>query len=127
MIAEHTNDALEKAGHDARVDARSYKELAIDQVPTVHQGKEATALIRNGERTRLGDKQKVAQALNGSLASAAIQRAPDDGQSGMSEHGRGEDHEETRRRRNAPEPVAPARGIGTYPQQQRGVEREPER
>ena len=39
MIADHTNDALEQAGHDARVDARSYKDLGIDQMPTVHQGK----------------------------------------------------------------------------------------
>ena len=77
MIADHTNDALERAGHDARVDARSYKDLGIDQVPTVHQGKEATALKRKGERTRQGDKQKVVQALNGSLASAKLQRAPE--------------------------------------------------
>jgi ATP-dependent exoDNAse (exonuclease V) alpha subunit len=106
MIAEHTNDALEAAGHDARVDARSYKDLGIDKVPTVHQGKEATALARKGERTRRGDKQKVAQAVNGSLASANVQRAPEEEGSGSGEHGGREVHEETRRQRNAPEPVA---------------------
>lgn len=75
MIAEHTNTALEKAGHDARVDARSFKDRGIDQVPTVHLGKEAAALQRRGERTRQGDKQRVASALNGSLASGAVERA----------------------------------------------------
>ena len=44
----------------------------------MHQGKEATALQRKGERTRRGDKRKVAQALNGSLASATVQRAPEE-------------------------------------------------
>jgi hypothetical protein len=103
MIAEHTNDALEQAGHDARVDARSYRDLGIDQMPTAHQGKEATALKRKGERTRLGDKQKVVQALNGSLASATVQRAPESNESGFQEHGRGEIYERTRRERNAPQ------------------------
>lgn len=112
MIAEHTNNALEQAGHDARVDARSYKDLGIDQVPTVHQGKEATALQRKGERTRRGDKQKVAQALGGSLASSAVQRAPGVEESGNREHGGREVYEQTRRQRNAPEPDSPAPNPG---------------
>jgi ATP-dependent exoDNAse (exonuclease V) alpha subunit len=99
MIADHTNAALKQAGHDARVDARSYKDLGID-----HQGKEATALQRKGERTRLGDKQKIVQALNGSLASATVQRAPEADESGFKEHGGRETYERTRRERQAPEP-----------------------
>jgi ATP-dependent exoDNAse (exonuclease V) alpha subunit len=105
MIAERTNEALEQAGHDARVDARSYKDLGIDQMPTVHQGKEATALMRKGEHTYLSDKQKVVQALNGSLASARVQRAPEEGESGFKEHGGREIYEQTKRERSAPEPV----------------------
>jgi len=66
MIADHTNAALAQAGHAARIDARSFRDLGLDQVPTVHQGKEATALQRRGERTRLGDKQKVVQVMNAS-------------------------------------------------------------
>ncbi len=107
MIAEHTNEALEQAGHDARVDARSYKDLGIDQMPTVHQGKEATALWRKGEDTRLGDKQKVVQALNGSLASASVQRAPEEEESAFKEHGVRDIYERTRREQNAPEPAQP--------------------
>lgn len=81
MIADHTNDALEKAGHDVRVDARSFKDRGIDQVPSVHQGKEATALRRRGERTRRGDEQKVTGALNATKASLYVQREMDSDES----------------------------------------------
>jgi ATP-dependent exoDNAse (exonuclease V) alpha subunit len=107
MIADHTNDALEQAGHDARVDARSYKDLGIDRMPNVHLGKEVTALQRKGERTWRGDKQKVVQALNGSLASASVQRAPEAEENGFKEHGGRGVYEETLRQRHAPEPIAP--------------------
>jgi ATP-dependent exoDNAse (exonuclease V) alpha subunit len=131
MIAEHTNEALEEAGHDARVDARSYKDLGIDQVPTVHQGKEATALARKGERTRRGDKQKVALALGGTLASTHVQRAPEEGESGDREHGGGEVYEETRRQRHAPGPggleTPAAWKSGSDVRNQKPAEREPER
>jgi hypothetical protein len=130
MIADHTNDALEKAGHNARVDARSYKDLGIDQVAGVHQGKEATALQREGQRTRRGDKQKVAQALGGALASAQVQRAPEE-ESGNQQHGGAQVYEETRRQRQAPEPVpthAPAAWeIDTSLRGNKDAEREPER
>ena len=61
--------------------------------------------MRKGERTRLGDKQKVVQALNGSLASATVQRAPEDDESGFGKHGGREIYEQTRRERNPPELV----------------------
>jgi hypothetical protein len=131
MIAEHTNDALEKAGHDARVDARSFKDVGIDRVPGVHQGKEATALQRKGEHTRRGDKQKVARALGGSLASAHVQRSPEEEGSGNQEHGGAEVYEETRRQRDAPEPVAPqtpaAWELDISVRQRRNAEQERER
>jgi hypothetical protein len=112
MIADHTNEALEKAGHDARVDARSFKDMGVEKVPSVHQGKEATALKRKGERTRRGDKQRVAQVLNASLASDKVQRAPSEEGSGSQEHGRREIYEQTRRERDSPlrEPPAPHPG-----------------
>jgi ATP-dependent exoDNAse (exonuclease V) alpha subunit len=128
MIADHTNEALEMAGHDARVDARSFKDMGLDQVPTVHQGKEATALKRRGEHTRRGDKQRVAQVLNASLASNEVQRAPEEEGSGSQEHGRREIYEQTRRERNAPLPDSPAPHPGWNPgkhlRKQKDVERE---
>jgi hypothetical protein len=64
MVADHTNVALEEAGSNARVDERSYKDLGIDQVPTVHLGKEATAMQERGEGTRQGKRQRVVKVLN---------------------------------------------------------------
>lgn len=131
MIAEHTNAALSDAGQDARVDTRSYKDLGLDQVPTVHQGKEATALQRKGQRTRRGDQQKVAQALGGSLASAHVQRGPEDEDSGTGEHGGREVYEETWKQRQVPEPVVPRAPepweLERVCRRQRPADREPER
>jgi hypothetical protein len=107
MIADHTNEALESAGHDARVDARSFKDMGVDREPTVHLGKEATALQRKGERTRQGDKRKVAQALNASRASDRIQRAVEEEESGAKEHGGRETYARTWSERNTPEQPAP--------------------
>jgi hypothetical protein len=126
MIAEHTNEALEAAGHDARVDARSYKDMGLDLMPTVHQGKEAT-LQRKGERTRRGDKQKVAQALGGSLASANVQRAMDDDGFGTGEHGGRADYEQTEKTPEPPAPQVPsAWELDKSLRRTRGTERERE-
>lgn len=102
MIADHTNAALEQGGHAARVDARSFQDRGIDQVPTVHQGKEATALKRRGEPTRRGVEQRIAQALNGSLASAAVQRSGRKDWRETAEAAMEQSYERTRRERNQP-------------------------
>lgn len=128
MIADHTNEALQQAGHDARVDARSYKDLGIDEMPTVHQGKEATALMRKGEHTHVSDRQKIVQALNGALASARVQRAPEDDESGLENHGGREVYEKTWDDRNAPVPSRPqtpaARDLDRVSRRHRELERE---
>jgi hypothetical protein len=72
MIAEHTNTALQSAGQDARIDARSYRDRGIDQVAGVHQGKEATALRRRGIATRRGSRQKVVAVHNAARRSDAV-------------------------------------------------------
>jgi hypothetical protein len=129
MIADHTNDALEKAGHDVQVDARSFKDRGIDQVPSVHQGKEATALQRRGERTRLGDKQKVAQVLNASKASVGAQRGIEEDEGGGNSGTAREIHERTLEERYAPEPPPPGPTWQPEKQFQRrpDADREPER
>jgi MobA/MobL family len=129
MIADHSNAALDKAGHDARVDARSFKDMGVDQVPSVHQGKEATALQRRGERTRRGDKQKVAQVLNASKASDEVQRAVEGDESGGEGSARREIYERTLQERHRPEPPAPNpewQPGRAFPRQKE-AEREPER
>ncbi len=73
MIADHTNAALEEAGFDARVDERSYKDLGVNQVPTVHLGKEATAMQQRGEGTRQGKRQRVVTVLNTARRDGALE------------------------------------------------------
>jgi len=131
MIADHANDALERAGHDARVDARSFKDMGIDQVPTVHQGKEATALQRRGERTRRGDEQKIVGALNGSRASVGVQRGMEEDESGGDGRATREVFERTSQERQTPESEPPSPRLEWKPgkefPRQREAEREPER
>ncbi|WP_185970675.1 MobQ family relaxase, partial [Tepidimonas sediminis] len=54
------NEALEKAGHDARIDHRSLKEQGIDRIPGRHHGVSATAIERKkrGASRRIDDLQK---------------------------------------------------------------------
>lgn len=53
--ANSLNFALKKNGIEERVDHRSYEDQGIDQIPTVHLGKTATALERRGIQTERGD------------------------------------------------------------------------
>jgi hypothetical protein len=131
MIAGHTNEALENAGHDAQVDARSFKDMGIDQVPSVHQGKEATALQRRGERTRRGDEQKIVGVLNGSRASVGVQRGMEEDESGSDGRATREVYERTLKERHTPEPEphtpSPDWKPGKEYPRQPDADREPER
>ena len=53
--AEIVNRALERAGHSARIDARSLKAQGIHREPTHHLGPIATAMERRGVQTERGD------------------------------------------------------------------------
>lgn len=52
--AKAANLALEKAGHDARIDHRSLAVQGVERAPTLHQGKAVTALERKGVKTQIG-------------------------------------------------------------------------
>ena len=88
MVADTINRFLEEAEIDARVDHRTLEAqadaalakgdlaaaLALARQPTVHLGKDATALERKGESTELGERNAVitdenAQAFEDLLAS----------------------------------------------------------
>lgn len=49
--ADHANRALERAGHSARIDHRSYEAQGIDREPTQHLGPTAVRLTREGKRS----------------------------------------------------------------------------
>lgn len=54
--SEHANRCLSDAGFSAKIDHRTLKAQGIDREPTVHMGKEATAMEKRGEETRRGLK-----------------------------------------------------------------------
>lgn len=50
-----TNQYLERAGYDLRIDSRSYAEQGISRIPQIHLGKNVTAMRRQGIPTERGD------------------------------------------------------------------------
>lgn len=62
--AEHANRALERAGHDVRIDHRSLEAQGIDRTPEVHMGPHATAMERRGIETERGDLNRSIKAEN---------------------------------------------------------------
>jgi len=71
---QHLNRALEKAGHEERVDSRSHEARGLDEAPSVHMGVEATSMERKGEDTRQGEKNKAVEVFNQNLAQLKEER-----------------------------------------------------
>ena len=57
--ANHQNRALERHGHAARVDHRSYEAQGVDREPTQHLGHVASDMERNGKASRIGDENRA--------------------------------------------------------------------
>ena len=57
--AHHQNRALERHGHEARVDHRSYEAQGIDREPSQHLGSVASDMERNGKASRIGDENRA--------------------------------------------------------------------
>jgi MobA/MobL family len=51
-----TNQYLDRAGYDNRIDSRSYEEQGISRIPQIHLGKNVTAMRRQGIPTERGDR-----------------------------------------------------------------------
>ena len=62
--AKTANKHLERAGHEQRIDHRSYKEQGVEKLPTIHLGPVAHAMEKRGERTNLGDINREIKAKN---------------------------------------------------------------
>jgi hypothetical protein len=56
--ADLINAALERAGVDERVDARSFKDRGIDREPSEHLGPSATEIERQGRESERGDRNR---------------------------------------------------------------------
>jgi hypothetical protein len=58
------NDALERAGVDERVDARSFEARGIDREATEHLGPTASEMEREGQASERGDRNREIEEAN---------------------------------------------------------------
>ncbi len=73
-LAAATNQALERAGHELRVDHRSYAERGIARVPGVHLGPTAHAMEARGIETERGNAARAVAQVNAQLAGLPAQQ-----------------------------------------------------
>lgn len=66
--AHHQNRTLERHGHAARVDHRSFEARGIDREPTQHLGPTAADMERKGKPSRIGDENRTADFNNAAHA-----------------------------------------------------------
>ena len=60
--AKAANEALEKAGHDARIDHRSNEARGLDEVPGQHHGPAVSGIVRRGEDSEVAQRQAAERA-----------------------------------------------------------------
>jgi hypothetical protein len=65
--ADIINDALERAGLDERVDARSFEARGIDREPTQHLGPSATEIERQGRGSERGERNREIEERNDNI------------------------------------------------------------
>src|SRR4051794_34944734 len=68
------NRHLERYGHAPSLDWRSLLEQGIERVPTIHKGKEATAIERRGRTSELGSVNREIEAANAHVINLAAER-----------------------------------------------------
>ena len=71
--ADAANEALQRAGSDARIDHRSNRERGLPYVPTTHLGPTAARMEREGRRSERGDYNRRVRAENKRLDDALDQ------------------------------------------------------
>lgn len=76
----YANAALEHAGHDERIDHRSFEDQGLTQAPTIKMGSAAWALEQRGITTARGDINRAIVAANDAYQSTLVEldnyRAP---------------------------------------------------
>ena len=74
LWADLVNAALERAGHDARIDHRTLEAQGIERVPQIHLGPNVVAMERRGIRTDRGDRYREIAADNEQIAALVVER-----------------------------------------------------
>ena len=72
--AEQTNQALERAGHEIRIDHRSLAAQGIERLPSVHLGPTVAAMEARGIETERGAEVRRREQVNAQLADLSSQR-----------------------------------------------------
>ena len=72
--AEYTNQALERAGCEERVDHRSLKDQGVDREPQIHLGAKVMEMEARGIQTRVGDESRRISQVNRDLERQEAQR-----------------------------------------------------
>ena len=73
--AHHQNRELERHGHPARVDHRSFEAQGIDREPSQHLGPVAHDMEAKGKPSRIGDENREREAANTNRAMAQVEAA----------------------------------------------------
>ncbi|MEL4897473.1 MobQ family relaxase [Crocosphaera sp. Alani8] len=63
----HTNEALEQAGSEQRIDHRSLEQQGINRIPQIHLGANVMAMMKRGIVTERGEQYLSIQATNSEL------------------------------------------------------------
>lgn len=66
--ATHANRALERSGHEARIDHRTLAAQGLDRAPQVHLGPHVVEMERRGEPTDRGGQHREIEVANAALA-----------------------------------------------------------
>lgn len=72
--ARLANRALERAGQHVKIDHRSFQRQGKKRMPPVHLGPSASAMERRDIQTRLGNRNRAAQALNAQAAAFELEQ-----------------------------------------------------
>ncbi len=73
--AHHQNRTLERHGHAARVDHRSFEAQGVDREPTQHLGPTASDMERGGKASRIGNENRAIDSANTERAHTQIELA----------------------------------------------------
>ena len=72
--AEQTNQALERAGHEVRIDHRSLEAQGIERLPSLHLGPTVQAMEARGIETERGAEVRRREQVNAQLAALTTQQ-----------------------------------------------------
>ena len=62
--SQYANDALERAGHQEKIDHRSLEDQGVERLPQIHLGPQVIEMEMRGIRTAIGDEMRRRSQIN---------------------------------------------------------------